>query len=258
MKVFRRVSAPLAVMTLLGGLLLVGGGQATAATATHAGTHPGSARHDPRVSLDRIGGPSWTPAGFQLFSAPIGTEASGYAEFGETQLALLPAPNHVPNAALGVGPGRPHRPPYQFELANGVRAQGFDTGHVFRVSDFSRGNGIWLVWMDVPGARAAIGSSPDFRRGRIVSNAIFPIHVSGASTHRGGRVLLTEFDIPSLNAITPPFNVDGHSHFPVFIADNADFWPADFNPLGSYTWTFRMIDRNGNGWQISTRFEVRR
>jgi hypothetical protein len=46
-----------------------------------------------------------------LFSAPIGTAASGYAEFGETLAALLPPPNHRPHPDLGIGPGDPHSPP---------------------------------------------------------------------------------------------------------------------------------------------------
>ena len=33
---------------------------------------------------------------------------------------------------------------------------------------------------------------------------------------------MTDFDVPPLDAIEPPFDVDGHSHFPVFIADNLD------------------------------------
>jgi hypothetical protein len=39
-----------------------------------------------------IGNPTWRPVDFHLFSAPIGTAETGYAEFLETALAILPSP----------------------------------------------------------------------------------------------------------------------------------------------------------------------
>jgi hypothetical protein len=76
---------------------------------------------------------------------------------------------------------------------------------------------------------------------------------------RGERFsTLTDFDVPPLDTINPPFDVDGHSHFPVFIADNIDFGPPDANPFGLYRWQFEMIDQSGAGWRIEARFVVRR
>jgi hypothetical protein len=159
-----------------------------------------------------------------------------------------------------VGPGAPHQPPYHRKLRDGVAAAGFEQNGPFTLSDFSNGNGVWLAWMNVPrpGTR---GSSPDFNRGPIIPNELFPIQVSGYSTHRGRTfdAALVDFAVPKLDAaLDPPFAVDGHSHFPVFIADNTDFGPDGVDPLGGYSYHVRMVDRDGNGWRIEAHFVVRR
>ena len=256
MRLLRRWFAPLALVTVLGGLVGVAG--PAAGDSTHHGGTSADAPASQHVQLRPIGTPTWRPVGFQLFSAPIGTADSGYVEFGETMEALLPAPNHVPHPDLGVGPGAAHQPPYDDELAAGVDAQGYHERGPFTLSEFSNGNGVWLVWMNVPHPGTQ-GSSPDFLVGPVIPNELFPIHVSGFSTHRGERFsTLTDFDVPPLDAIEPPFDVDGHSHFPVFIADNIDFGPPDANPFGLYRWQFEMIDQSGAGWRIEARFVVRR
>jgi len=58
------------------------------------------------VQMTPIGHPTWHPVDFHMFSAPVGTTASGYAEFAATMQALLPPPNHVWYKTLGVGPRR--------------------------------------------------------------------------------------------------------------------------------------------------------
>jgi hypothetical protein len=254
MRLVRYAGVPL-VSVILGGLVMVG-------PAMGAPMQPDDASADARdsrlVQLHPIGTPTWRPVGFQLFSAPIGTGASGYAEFGETILKVLPRPNHAPHPDLGVGPGVAHPPPYDHEIADGVDTQRYRERGPFTLPEFSAGNGVWLAWMNVPdpGTR---GSSPDFVSGPVIPNELFPIHVSGFSTHHGERYsTLTDFDVPPLDAVNPPFAVDGHSHFPVFIADNTDFGPADSNPLGVYIWRLEMVDQQGAGWRIEARFVVRR
>ena len=121
MRLLRRGFAPLALVTVLGGLVGVAG--PAAGDTTHHGGTSADPRASQHVQLRPIGTPTWRPVGFQLFSAPIGTADSGYVEFGETMEALLPAPNHVPHPDLGVGPGAAHQPPYDDELAAGVDAR---------------------------------------------------------------------------------------------------------------------------------------
>jgi hypothetical protein len=210
------------------------------------------------VKLRPIGSPTWKPVDFHLFSAPVATPASGFAEFFQTGFDLLPPPNHVPVAGLGVGPGAPHQPPYDSELANGVAARGFREGVRFSTSEFSDGQGVFLAWMNVP-APGVTGSSPDFDSGPIIQNALFPISIVGETLHNNKQFSTTRFAVPALDdeTVVPPFTVDGHSHFPIFIADNADIAEkADAKLRGSYRYEFTMIDSSGRGWRIEAHFAV--
>jgi hypothetical protein len=210
------------------------------------------------VRLTPIGHPTWKPVDFHLFSAPIGTASTGYAEFFTTTLALLPPPKHVFHPDLGVGPGAPHQPPYDSELRIGVHNLDLHEGVRFHTKEFTNGSGVFLAWMNVP-APGTTGSSPDFASGPIIPNRLFPIHVTGVSYHNN-KVFdpaLADGFVPALDAnLDPPFHVDGHSHFPLFSADNADFGPAGAKLNGSYVYRYMMIDQSGNGWSIEAHFTV--
>jgi hypothetical protein len=235
----------------------VAGGIASRATTTLPEAVTGNPTAPGVVQASPIGSPTWKPADFHVFSAPMGTAADGYAEFLTTALAILPPPNHVFNPSLAVGPGAPHAPPYTSEMANGVTNLGFDQSHTFGVPEFSNGNGVFVVWMVIPNP-GTTGSSPDFASGPIIPNSLFPIHIAGTS-YRNGAVwdpFIGTFDVPALNAIDPPFSVDGSSHFPVFFADNMDFAPPGTNANGAYTYRWRLTDTSGNGWDVSASFTV--
>lgn len=206
------------------------------------------------VRITPIGQPTWAPVDFHLFSAPIGTADSGYVEFVDTALALLPEPNHVPNDDLMVGPGTAHNPPYNQEMAAGVAEQGYHEGVRFSQAEFSQGMGVWIAWMNAP-APGTTGSSPDFDAGPIIPNSLFPIHVVAIS-NRNGQVFnpfVFDGNVPALDTVG--FDVDGHSHFPMFIADNADFGPGG-KLRGSYAYQITMLDETGNGWLIEAHFAV--
>jgi hypothetical protein len=231
-----------------------------ASPAIASAGHADDDRGDSSIRLTPIGKPSWKPVDLHLFSAPIGTAETGYAEFSVEQGLLLPPPNHVPVDGLGIGPGVAHKPPYNKEFRNGIRSLGLHEGSRFGADEFSAGSGVWLVWMTVPrpGER---GSSPDFDRGPIIPNRLFPIAVSG-STFRGGQPFSTpfEFHVPPLDgSAVPQFDVDGHSHFPVFFADNRDFGPqgVDTDPVGRYIWHMKMVDTSKQGWKIDATFVVK-
>ncbi|MEZ4769989.1 MAG: hypothetical protein R2844_16340 [Caldilineales bacterium] len=207
------------------------------------------------VQLTQVGDPIWMPVDFHLFSAPIGT-APNYDGFMETALGLLPEPNHTYNPALGVGPGAPHDPPYDQEMADGVAAQGYRETVRFRPSELRNGNAIWTAWMNVP-YPGTTGSSPDFESGAIIPNEIFPIEVTAVSTRNGAPYSnVFEGSVPPLSPAIwyPP--VDGHSHFPFFLADNSDFGPPHTQVNGSYRWDVTMRDSEGNGWDIEVTFLI--
>jgi hypothetical protein len=202
----------------------------------------------PAVSLTQIGAPIWRPVDLHLFSAPIGT-APDYAGFGATIAELLPPPNHL---GLGGGPGAPHAPPYNTELAQGVTSQGFHEGQRFTVSEFSSGNGVYIVWTMLPDP-GTTGSSHDFSSGPIIPRSLFPIHLEGV-TYQNDAVFdpaLYTTDLQPTDTTT-----DGPSHFAIFIADNTDFGPSGANPVGSYEYRITLTDLQGNGWSIVARFWV--
>ena len=133
--------------------------------------------------------------------------------------------------------------------------QRFRKARRFNLSEFTNGAGVWLVWMTVPNP-GTIGSSPDFRHGPIIPNSLFPIHVKSLAFHNDQRIPdVGEFDVLPLESWTPPFSVDGHSHFPIFLADNADFVPMP-NLRGSYEYRPTLIDPQGNGWLVVAKFAV--
>jgi len=135
---------------------------------------------------------------------------------------------------------------------------GFTEKTVFEVSEFSSGNAVYVAWMNVPRAGSAVGSSPDFPSGLIIPNSLFPIEFSG-QTFRNGVPFsaLSSVLVPALDAINPPFDVDGHSHFPAFFFESLDFAlnPAA-GPNGAYEIRLSLTDVGGSGWQVSAPFEV--
>jgi hypothetical protein len=117
-----------------------------------------------------------------------------------------------------------------------VAALGFEEGRVFSASEFSGTNGIYFVWMTVPDP-GTTGSSPDFASGPIIPNTLFPITITGVST-RNGKVFDAALANSSVSALddptlAPPFDVEGHSHFPFFIADATIFGPGGVGRPGT-------------------------
>jgi hypothetical protein len=253
MKSSRSLSTAAASFTVIASIIFSTG------TAHAATSNDSSHQRQPRVEVTRIGHPIWKPADFHVFSAPIGTAASGYAEFTATTLAILPGPDHQAHPQLGVGPGMPHRGPYRRELRQGIADLDLHENGPFTLPEFSSGNGVWLAFMVVP-SPGTRGSSPDFRRGRIIPNELFPIGVVGTLSLRGEPFdpNLANFAVPPLDdpALDPPFAVDGHSHFPVFVASNTDFGVTNADSFGPYTFRLTVLDQQGSGWRITARFVV--
>lgn len=205
-----------------------------------------------------VGTPAWQPADIHLFVAPIGSAPNFEGVLTSLQ-AVLPEPNHRFHTDLFIGPGDPHNPPYTQELTNGLASSGFQEKTIFATSDFSGTNGVYLAMMNVPGfglTPPAQGSSPDFASGPIIPNSLFPITAIG-TTFRNGIALpaFSTSQVPPLDvSLNPPFNVDGHSHFPQFYIDNADFNGVD--PEGTYLYSISLRDTAGNGWDVSAPFQV--
>jgi hypothetical protein len=223
---------------------------ATALIVTGVST---AARAD--VIVTPVGSPLFVAADFHLFAAPIGTAASGYAEFSETQQSILPPPNHVLNTTLGIGPGDPHAGPYDHEMADGVAANGYIEGTTFTTEQYSNGSGVYFVFMLLPSTGSPTGSSPDFASGPILANAVFPLTISGVTFTNGTlNDPLAEFALPAINLVDGFETLDGYSHIPFFFADNFDF--ASRPVTGGYEYRVSILDGSGNGYNIVAGFDV--
>jgi hypothetical protein len=204
------------------------------------------------VQIKKVGNPIWKPVDFHVFTASD-------ADFtGQLINLLYPLRHKYCADFFGPGPGDPHQPPYNHEFEGNLDIVNITDSLVFRVADFSPPNGVWAVWMTVPDP-GTTGSSPDFNSGPIIPNALFPIHVAG-ETFRNNQLwdpFLGSFDVVALtNQLSCPFNVDGHSHFPIFYAEDSRFGPG--GPLtGHYEFRVTMTDTTGNGWSITVAFTVR-
>ena len=205
-----------------------------------------------------VGTPAWQPTDIHLFVAPIGSAPNFEGVLTSLQ-AVLPEPNHRFHPDLFIGPGDPHNGPYTSELAGGLAISGFQEKTIFDASDFGGTNGIYLAMMNVPGfgiVPPAQGSSPDFASGPIIPNSLFPITVIGTTFRNGGALpAFSTTQVPPLDgSLNPPFNVNGHSHFPQFYIDNADFNGVDAE--GTYLYSVSLRDTAGNGWDVSVPFQV--
>lgn len=218
-----------------------------------ASSSGGAARAD--VVVTKVGDPTFDLVDSHVFAAPIGTAADGYAEFATTQATLLPPPNHVSNPTLGIGPGAPHAGPYDHEFADGVAAAGYQEGSSFLPSQYSNGMGVYLVFMLTGGQASPLGSSPDFASGAILPNAIFPLSITGGTYTNGVfNDSLGDFQIPAIDQVPGFEGLDGHSHIPLFFADNFDFAT---NPVtGDYEYRVSLRDANGNGYDVTASFQV--
>jgi hypothetical protein len=204
------------------------------------------------VHATKVGNPLFEPVDFHKVSTRIGVPDDGWADFPRTLETLLPLPNHQPHPSLGIGPGAAHAGPYDAELAGRLKTLGLADKDVFRESEFTGGEGVFLLWMVTPTSQAPNGSSPDFQSGRIIPSSVFPITVHAELFGNGESWFDFGFDVPALDgALDPPFAVEGHSHFPLFFATN-----GDGEPLGAFEWRFTMRDRAGNGWDIRVPFTV--
>ncbi|TWT41903.1 Cortical protein marker for cell polarity [Phycisphaerae bacterium RAS1] len=167
----------------------------------------------------------------------------------------------MPHPQLGIGPGAPHAPPYDAEVAVGLAANNWLDDDTFTLAEFAKGNAVMLTLMTVPvgGGSGAVGRTPDSLNGLMIPNTIFPIGFSIESLV-GGQPFSPAFviSVPALDTnLDPPFpNIDGHSHSPVFAFDSAEFANAGAAVIGPHEYRVQARDQLGHGWDIVATFSV--
>jgi hypothetical protein len=113
--------------------------------------------------------------------------------------------------------------------------------------------------MLIPGPGSPTGSSPDFSSGPIIPNAIFPL--TGDGNQPNGTYTNGTFNddlgilvVPAIDQVPGFAGLDGHSHIPIFFADNFDF--ASRPIPGDYEYRISLLDNAGNGYQITASFQI--
>ena len=138
----------------------------------------------------------------------------------------------------------PRCPPYDNEIAQARGRSGISRGGCICYLRILRTDkGRTFAWMNVPGGR------DDWLVARFCGGPDHPEHAVSDRRCRNGlsqrqEVFRTFADFMrcrrSIKTLNPPFNVDGHSHFPLFIVDAQDFGPTGAKLRGSYQYSITM------------------
>lgn len=201
----------------------------------------------PTFGVTKIGDPLWEPVDFHQASVDIG---SMFENFNQVLAGVVPPPNHANHPDLGIGPGMAHAGPYTGEISAGFTTQGYVDHKTFTKADCWLPKAILIAYMVVPTAGAPMGASPDGAMTPIIPNSIFPISVSVAAFQNNVEVpdYGYGFDVPPLDdQLDPPFNVDGHSHFPLFDVTAMDGIP-DYP--GTIENRVHIEDATGDGYDL--------
>ena len=233
------------------------GGESSSSSTSGAGGEGGAGgqAEKPILISTKIGMPAWEIVDYHQVTGLWGDDQNSFDTALETIQMMLPAPNHGPHPALGIGPGASHAPPYDEEFTQSLTALGWKDSQAFTLEEAATPNAIFATWMVIPSAGSPLGSSPDFAMGPILPNSIFPVHVVADGLNDGVETTLNvTFNVPPLDAnLDPPFDVEGHSHFPIFFIRGLDNLPTS---IGKRGWHVTMVDQDGNGWDLTTEFDV--
>lgn len=207
----------------------------------------------PVIELTRLTDPSWEIVDFHQRSAEFG---EGYDLWSARTEETLPPPRHIQHPDLGIGPGEAHEGPYDREFSDAWAQHGWSNDSVFTLAEATTPLAIFSMFMVVPSANAPTGKTPDADAGPMIPHTLFPIHTAFEYLTDGTPVLggVWDFDVPRLDMINPVYEVEGHSHFPIYDARYLDIEPA----LGEvYETHIVMTDATGSGWDFKYGFVAR-
>jgi len=193
-----------------------------------------------------FGSPAWEPAGAVVFFEPVG---GGLPDLPWMQNMM--APGHVRRPEVGAfGPGLAHAGPYEYEPVDLVTTAGSTPSQNFvhhTIATLSSSVGFLLAI--VPDAGAVKGTSADFDYGRIIPNALFPMHVTVAMDP---PLFDPGFDaaIPGNDSFEPPIEADGMSHALVHFRISEAYLQPPAVHLGAFLLNVTITDASGSGWTV--------
>ncbi|MDF1563976.1 MAG: hypothetical protein P1V51_13085 [Deltaproteobacteria bacterium] len=210
------------------------------------------------VFLESHGSPTWKPVGFQFFSAPMGDQAGGFIELGETLETLVAGGQHALDLDYEViVPAAEHAPPYDDEWSGVVSEAGFKHTGGFIETEFDQPAGIYLLMNLVPTEGAPTGDTPSGTGLPLIANDTFPITIEGTIS-RAGQVVDGNVDgqFPAPSSFVPPLGPDGLSHVPIWMVEQTSFFTVQVDTPGIYEWQIQLLDSQGMGWTASIPFTV--
>ena len=160
-------------------------------------------------------------------------------------------------------------------LTSALARLGFEDDRTFSASDFGVGSnrGVFFTFTLVP-APGVIGSSENVASGPVIPNELFPITVTGVA-YRNRDVfdpILFGPDgltIPALHVVDPRFPERegwGWSRQMIGTLETLQFYPFPHDgvtyprtaPEGRYRYEIELRDAEGNGWNVTTRYVVKK
>lgn len=240
-------------LAILGSVLL-SAGIGCGDSGETSGTSGDTPLEDPEFTTKKVGNPTWEIADDHQFTGVWGDDPADPGKYIETLQKVLPPPGHELNSELGIGPGAAHVHPYDHEMGDNIEKLGYEDAVRFAPAEVMLPNAVLNMFMIVASEGSPKGSSPDFESGPILPSSLFPLSVEFSFYQ--GDVEKTDyaggFFVPALDALTEPFDVEGHSHIPIFYG----VWLQPEDPAGEYHWEVRLKDAENNGWTVERPFIV--
>ena len=214
------------------------------------------------TSMIQHGTPTFKPGGFAYGSMRWDANHFDINTFEELQQDLL-APFHGEQTWFGpadgpfdgaiVYPGEPHAGPYEGDVRRSMADLGVVNTDVLLVEDVRLPQAIVHGYELVPTGDAPLGASLDDELGPVIPNDVFPIKLTWRETNRG--IAIEKLQIHALDNL-PGFEGVSVSHLPWL---GVNWWAQHHSSreiVGSYRDEFTLLDKNGNGWTLTSEFEV--
>jgi hypothetical protein len=200
--------------------------------------------------------PTWTLGGISLFSAPIGTVQTGYAETRSSLSCILPQ-HSWDDETEWLAPIGPHVPPYDAEIFDGLTACARTSRNEYERSDFVGSVGLVLLFSMIPAEDAPTGRTTDSEEALpLVGTAFLPFDLS-ADLVQEGTVFFPDMALhgPRLTDLGMDGR-DGLSHWPLALLYPFNETPEFVDLGGAWSWEVAITDEKGNGWNMTIPFTV--
>jgi hypothetical protein len=192
-----------------------------------------------------VGSPAWDVGAPVQLSTTVGTMADNFADAHTSFLREWPDHQYDSNYNI-YSTKTPHQPPYDAEMS--AHLTDIKVGTEMTLADWTSPTGIAVMMIVFPTAAAPIGNTFDGVL-PMIPNTVFPLD-TGADLLRAGTIV-----DPNFNSSYPPSTkwapgTDGYSHVPLVFFETTEFLTPQTSS-GEFSWTFRLRDQTGAGYDLT-------